>query len=176
MSCKMDTNGSLCFNTAAAGCISRHQLVQFHNRMGPRAQRGLRCTVWQHKCHNSSFLAAVQYFIWSQQFVPVREHKIEAELIFWETASDCWTVHFSRQTLQWGKSHHPKRSYWEAALTQPWARLWTAYICRGSIHTEDDTASLQHCLISGTLHFKKRTKWCSANTVALWETFSSKSP
>lgn len=57
----MNTNGSLCFNTAA-GCISRHQLVQFHNRMGPRAQRAVRYTVWQRKCHNSSFLT-VQRFI-----------------------------------------------------------------------------------------------------------------
>lgn len=82
MSRKIDTNGSRCFNTAA-GCISRQQLVQFRNRMGPRAQWGPRCTVWQHKCHNSFFLTP-RYFIWGQQFVPVRQHKIEGELIFWQ--------------------------------------------------------------------------------------------
>lgn len=71
----MDTNGCSCLN-AAAGSISRHQLVQFHNRVGPRAQQVPRCTVWQHKCHNSSFVT-IQYFIWVQQFVPVCEHKIE---------------------------------------------------------------------------------------------------
>lgn len=124
MSCKMDTNGSLCLNTAA-GCISRHQLVHFHNGMGPRAQRGLRCTVWQHKHHNSSFLT-VQWFIWGQQFFPVSKCKVEGALILLRTVSGCWTVHFSRQTPQRGKSRHPNRSSWEAAPAQPWARLWAA--------------------------------------------------
>lgn len=116
----MVTTGSLCFNTAA-GCISRHQLVQFHNRMCPRAQQGLRCSVWQHKCHHFSLLA-VEYFIGSRS---AKTHRGRAHLL--RTVSGCWTVHFSHQTPGWGKSPLPNRSHWEASLTQPWARLWKAY-------------------------------------------------
>lgn len=126
MSCKClekwIQNASLCFSTAA-GCISRHQLVQFHNRMGPRAQQALSCAAWQHKCHNSSFLT-VQWFIWGQQLVPVCEPKIEGELIFWERcqAAEQCTFH--------ARLHNEENLIiqTEAALTQPWARLWTAYI------------------------------------------------
>lgn len=148
MSCKcLDTNGSLCFN-AAAGCISRHQLVQFHNRMGPGAQWGLRCTMWQHKCHNFSFLT-VQYFIPGQQFVPVwTQNWGRAHLL--RTVSGCWTVHFSRQIPQWGKSLHPNRSCWEAILTQPWHnglhQMGTA-VCPFT-QTTIQSLTLQHSLFT----------------------------
>lgn len=160
MSYRIDTNCSLCFNTEA-GCISRHQLVQFHNRMGPRAQQGVRYTAWQHECHNSSFLP-VQYFIWGQQFVPERDHKIEGELIFRrkkrrrkKRVPGCWTVHFSRQTPQWGKSHHPNRSYWEAALTQPWARLWMAYFKWALQSVSSQRGRYSHSVCS-TVSYQKR--------------------
>lgn len=128
MSCKMDTDVSLCFNTAA-GCISRQQLVQFHNWMGPRAQRGLRCTVWQKKCHNSSFSNCLVSYWKPAVFFSSERMQNRGRAHPFENTDRLLTVHFSRQAPQWGKSRHPNRSCWEAAPTRPWAKLSAALQC-----------------------------------------------
>ena len=178
----METNGSLCFNTAA-GCISRHQLVQFHNRMGPRAQRGLRCTVWQHKCHNSSFFNCILIYLKPAGRFQCAKCKIEAEPIFWERCQAAERCTFHARLLDEGKSHHPKN--WSCGEATPTDTALGETLsgfhlkkkkknrhCRVSVHTEDDTGAQftaptqnrKRCIYLR----KKRTKWCSANTVAFW--------
>lgn len=151
MSCKTDTNCSQCFNTAA-GCISRHQLVQFHNRMGPRAQRAVRYTVWQHKCHNSSFLT-VQYFIRGQQFVPVRKLKIEAELIFWEQCQAAEQCTFHARLLNEEnliiQTEAVEKPHWHSP-EQDSEQLISNGHCRVEQRAMQ-TLTLQHRLISETL-------------------------
>lgn len=163
MSYRIDTNCSLCFNTAA-GCISRHQLVQFHNRTGPRAQQGVRYTAWQHECHNSCFLP-VQYFIWGQQFVPERDHKIEGELIFRRKKrrrkktsarllnSALFTPDSSMRKIS---SSKPKllRSCTDTALSETLNGLFQMGTAE-CLFAERTIQSLrlQHCLVSETLHF-----------------------
>lgn len=156
MSWKIDTNGSLCFN-AAAGCISRHQLVQFHNRMGPGAQWGLRCTMWQHKCHNFSFLT-VQFFVIFCR--PAVCSSVNTKLR--QSSSSENSVRLLNGVLFTPDSSMRKvssskpellRSYTDTALTG----LTSNGCCSVSVHTDDDTVThfIAQSLYSEMLYLKK---------------------
>lgn len=140
MSHKMDTNGSLCFNTAA-GCIFRHQLVQFHNRTDPKAQWAVRSTLWQHKCHNIfPFNCIVFYLRPAARSGTKAKNCGRAHLL--RTVSGCWTVHFftpdslrrkissSKAKLHWRSPEQVcERLYssWEPqSVSSPWG--WYATV------------------------------------------------
>lgn len=128
VSCKVNTKGSLCFNTAA-GCISRHQLVPFHSRPEPKSPAGFEMyratrkvpTLLVSECWLIYWRPAVLFSSEQMQKNKIRgrAHPI---LEGGEKMLGCWTVHISRQDPRRGKSHHPKRSCWEATATEPWSR------------------------------------------------------
>lgn len=164
MSCKMDTNVSLCFNTAA-GCISRQQLVQFHNRMGPRAQRGLRCTVWQKKCHNSSF-QTVWWFIGSQQFFSSEQMQNWGRARPFEDTgrllnSALFTPDSSTRKIS---SSELLRSCTNTALSKTLCCTAVSPFTRRAIQSP----SLQLCIRNTAFKGGKRTKW---GCVAFWQHF-----
>lgn len=170
MSCKVNTKGSLCSNTAA-GCISRHQLVPFHSRPESKSTAGFE--MYRATLKVSVLLVSDCWLIYwrpavlfsSEQMQKIknkirgRAHPILEE---GKKALGCWAVHISRQDPRRGKSHHPKRSCWEAtakwALEQDFARrathsrlqhcLRTQKHCR---HGEEEDPNSLECNIAVTL-------------------------
>lgn len=157
-SCKVNTKGSLCSNTAA-GCISRHQLVPFHSRAKPKSaaesemyRAALKVSVLLvSDCWVIYWRLAVLFFQWTNAKNKEWNKRVGLSHFGWgqkkkkKKSLGCWTVHISCQDPRRGKSHHPKRSCWEATATEPWSRTQS---CTAERERRVTRRRLQHCLLT----------------------------
>lgn len=161
----MDMNALMQQQGASLGTSWSH----FTTEWAPRAQQGLRWSVWQHKCQNSISLT-VQYLIRGQRFVPVREHKTE------KCPSSENSVRLLNCALFTPDSAMGRisssillvRECSDTALSETLTGWYQMGAAEGPDHTEDNTDRQFTALPCQKYCIKKRTKCGSTNTGACW--------
>lgn len=150
------TQKAHCALTQQQGASLDTSWSHFTTDRGPRAQQGLKCTVWHYECHNSSFLTAGWFIRGRQFYFPVskcRKKKKwrEGSSLLRESvrAAERCTFHArilneENLIIRTGAVEKPHRQ-------SPGARLWAALQSVRS-HTEGNTKPLRlrRCLLSQT--------------------------
>lgn len=159
------TQKAHCALTQQQGASLDTSWSHFTTDRGPRAQQGLKCTVWHYECRNSSFLTA-EWFIGGRQFYfPVskcikkkKKNRGRAHP-FWEKecgAAERCTFHArilneENLIIRTGAVEKPHRQ-------SPGARVWAAVQSVRLAHTGQHAAATFAPLSS----IRNQTKWCWA--------------